>query len=389
MHIAKVDLLRGVAIITVFFFHCYLELFTSYVIPKFEDGFIVIDSLSYLFVSFSPISLGWSGVELFFIISGFLIHLNFLQSDKSFNITTFYSKRFWRIYPPYLLALLFFSISTPDAISYLRSGFGLIDFCLHALLTHNLTHRTFASINPSFWSLALEAQLYLLYPILLILRNKIGIKNVTLFFIFLSLLFLILQNTFVTENTKTLPIVRLFVHQSVLFYWFVWALGAYLAEVYHKKQRIFGNHAFRFVIFLFICFTFCKVNIYTAKFSIYIATIFWLSVFEWILYSEKVNINSSIIKSIISVGLCSYSIYLFHQPFLGKLLGIFDLSHINPYLKIVSILPVFLVIYIIAQVLYWFVELPSIELGKRIRSRKSQKKRPSSHTTISNNVSVE
>jgi peptidoglycan/LPS O-acetylase OafA/YrhL len=53
--------------------------------------------------------LGWVGVPIFFTVSGFCIHLSYQRSREN-GFKRFFTRRFFRIYPPYLLAVLFFGL---------------------------------------------------------------------------------------------------------------------------------------------------------------------------------------------------------------------------------------------------------------------------------------
>jgi peptidoglycan/LPS O-acetylase OafA/YrhL len=107
-------------------------------------------------------------VPLFFVISGFCIHYSFLRSGE-FNGRQFFWRRFWRIYPAYIVAVLIFSITKPAAIWPPMSSLQVVS---HVLFFHNVTFETFFGINSSFWSIAVEVQLYLLFPVLLLMAAQ-------------------------------------------------------------------------------------------------------------------------------------------------------------------------------------------------------------------------
>lgn len=103
-----IDVLRGIAILSVFGYHWHISQVDRYVqhngrVMMFQD--VTWDNL---YASFSPLNYGSYGVELFLVISGFLIHYNYLiRGAGRLNLNHYFSRRFWRIYPPYILVLFF------------------------------------------------------------------------------------------------------------------------------------------------------------------------------------------------------------------------------------------------------------------------------------------
>jgi peptidoglycan/LPS O-acetylase OafA/YrhL len=178
----KIDVLKGISILLVFAYHALLTLQSqqrTHPSFSFSSGILDVSSLSKKdwLIFISPYSYGFAGVQFFLLISGFLIHLSFLNSRKGFSVKVSFWKRFWRIYPPYLFVLLFFVLFFDSAQSLFDLQ-GIKNIVYHLLLIHNLDSTTIFQYNSSFWSLALEVQLYLLYPLVLILREKIGMKNI-------------------------------------------------------------------------------------------------------------------------------------------------------------------------------------------------------------------
>lgn len=110
---------------------------------------------------------GW-GVECFFVLSGFLITLLLLNSkSKHQSFTTalghFYSRRALRIFPAYYLVLLIGIMTYPP----MRDFFGWHAFYLSNL--YPLWHDTFTPVGAHFWSLAVEEQFYLFWPLVVLL----------------------------------------------------------------------------------------------------------------------------------------------------------------------------------------------------------------------------
>jgi peptidoglycan/LPS O-acetylase OafA/YrhL len=164
LHLAKVDVLRAVAILLVFSSHFEAGVMGPWQ-PHWQGMWAVADrQLNPLeAVLNATIFNGALGVYLFFVISGLCIRLS-QRNAGQFTIGEFYWRRFWRIYPPYLLILLLLVVFK-DVNVWHRPG--SVDFLTHLLLVHNFWGDFRLSISVPFWSLAYEAQLYLLYPVLL------------------------------------------------------------------------------------------------------------------------------------------------------------------------------------------------------------------------------
>jgi len=167
-HIVLIDYLRGIAIICVFLYHCLWPAYGIYTLPCqwLSRAFVAPAS----FIALLPAHFGFLGVPMFFVISGFCIHLSFKHQGQEWG--SFFVRRFFRIYPAYLAALLLFLL----VYSHDVHGFWF-QFKYHALLIHNFNQGTYHAINGSFWSISIEVQLYLIYPLLLWLVARFGWKR--------------------------------------------------------------------------------------------------------------------------------------------------------------------------------------------------------------------
>lgn len=101
----------------------------------------------------------WTGVDLFFVISGFVFGRPILSS--AINPGYFFTRRFFRIYPLYLVALMAYFLLAPAAPEK-------FDYFLHHLgFLQTLQSKQEAFyFNPAFWSLPVEVEYYLFVPIL-------------------------------------------------------------------------------------------------------------------------------------------------------------------------------------------------------------------------------
>src|SRR5262249_1397770 len=125
-------------------------------------------------------SYGYIGVYLFFVISGFCIHLRWAkakaagQANPQIDFIAFWKRRIRRLYPAYLAALVIYLVVLAYLGKVVLTPFAVYDTVIHLLMLHNLDERTCYSINGVFWTLAIEEQLYLAYFLLLYLRNRLG-----------------------------------------------------------------------------------------------------------------------------------------------------------------------------------------------------------------------
>ncbi len=122
-------------------------------------------------------SIGWIGVDLFFVLSGFLITDILLRTlgDKRY-LSNFYLRRVLRIFPLYYLCLILFLIILPklnlqfDVKYYTDNQVWLWTYLQNWLYAFNNPDQT-NTLN-HLWSLAVEEQFYLLWPLVILLIRK-------------------------------------------------------------------------------------------------------------------------------------------------------------------------------------------------------------------------
>jgi len=122
---------------------------------------------------------GWAGVDLFFVISGFVITLSALGSYEREGAgfkRTFLQRRLARIVPLYLLTgLIYLVFVNPYMIEHVDTTTLLARIFGHALFLQNLHPLTHGALNSPSWSTAVEMQFYLLMlaatPLLLRVRT--------------------------------------------------------------------------------------------------------------------------------------------------------------------------------------------------------------------------
>lgn len=217
----SIDALRGIAALGVVLYHAVWQ--TSNAVP---NNFFRWPVKLLQFVS----SFGYIGVFLFFVISGFCIHLQWAKSraqqqPQSIRFGSFWKRRFRRLYPPYIIAFALFMLMAALSTGINVTHFFVYDVVMHLLMLHNLDPNTCYSINGVFWTLAIEEQLYLAYFLLLVLRTRWG-WGPTLLICALARVgwFLFSHAAWVTTG------VGIPVPEGAASHWFTWALGAIAVE---------------------------------------------------------------------------------------------------------------------------------------------------------------
>jgi peptidoglycan/LPS O-acetylase OafA/YrhL len=118
---------------------------------------------------------GWSFVDLFFVLSGYLITTIILRGDESTTfLTSFYKRRILRIWPVYFLTLI--AVVLLNAVSprgYPMDGFWWnLFFVQNTSLYFGQEPALFIEAFSPSWSVAIEEQFYLVWPVLILLLGK-------------------------------------------------------------------------------------------------------------------------------------------------------------------------------------------------------------------------
>jgi peptidoglycan/LPS O-acetylase OafA/YrhL len=156
--IATIDGLRGIAIAAVVWFHLWQISWTWAVVP-------------YTNISLQPIAdAGFLGVALFFFISGFVIMLPYAQAHlagtRPPSWRHFFGRRALKIVPSYVLAIAV--MLALGAETYATSADAIKDVAFHLLFVHDWFAATNTTIDGVMWSLGVEIQFYVLFPLLVL-----------------------------------------------------------------------------------------------------------------------------------------------------------------------------------------------------------------------------
>ena len=338
----EIDGLRAIAVISVIFYHANVVIFDE---KLFKGGFI--------------------GVDIFFVISGYLITsliLRELNTTQSFSFINFYQRRVRRILLPLFFVML---LCFPVAWVYLDPG-NFIDFSKSILYSIGFSSnfyfwdmgQQYAAANSLLkpflhtWSLSIEEQYYIIFPIFLFIIFRY-LRNYLLLFLIVSFIFSILLADWGSKN-----------YPSATFYFLhsrAWELiaGSFLAfsEIYqhYKKNNLITQNSLSFIGFFIILFSIIFGKTHFPHPSFYtLAPV--LGVCLVILFSNKNTFISKILstKFFVGTGLISYSLYLWHYP-------IFAFARINELDpgNILNFLTLIIPIIILSILTYFFIEKPS------------------------------
>jgi peptidoglycan/LPS O-acetylase OafA/YrhL len=152
-YIPELQGLRGLAVLAVVIYHCH---------PRLQGTWLYYPSLW-----------GWAGVNLFFVLSGFLITSILLEArDKPHYFRNFYARRALRIWPVYLLVLAICYANAPWFVGLpVVEAIKAAPWWAYLLFLQNLFHLVLPPAIGQTWSLAIEEQYYFVWaPVVRFLR---------------------------------------------------------------------------------------------------------------------------------------------------------------------------------------------------------------------------
>ncbi|MEM0927700.1 MAG: acyltransferase family protein [Pseudomonadota bacterium] len=286
----EIDGLRAVAVVPVILFHAGLEVFGG----------------------------GFVGVDVFFVISGYLITtilINDLEKGN-FSITRFYERRARRILPALFFVIavtfpLFFIFLLPDELAnYSRSIVAVSFFVSNILFWRETGYFAAASEEQPLlhtWSLAVEEQYYLLFPVFLLLLWAAGRDRVFWTIVAIALMSLALSEW----GWRHKPDANFYLAPTRAWELFAGSLAAFMVA----KHGVRGNNTLSAVGLTAIIVSIFFYGSGTPFPSVY-ALLPVIGVVLIILFAGKDTYTARILstKPMVGIGLISYSAYLWHQP---------------------------------------------------------------------------
>jgi peptidoglycan/LPS O-acetylase OafA/YrhL len=202
-YIPELQGLRGLAVLAVVFYHCH---------PRLEGTRFHYASLW-----------GWAGVNLFFVLSGFLITSILLEArEKPHYFRNFYGRRALRIWPVYLLVLVVVYLSAPWFIGpTIAAAVKSAPWLAYIFFVQNLFHLALPPAIGPTWSLAIEEQYYFLWaPLVRFLRRPWALATVLV-------AALIVSPVFRLANLRWMTLTHTLIHLDGIALGSLLALGLY------------------------------------------------------------------------------------------------------------------------------------------------------------------
>ncbi len=306
---------------------------------------------------------GFIGVDIFFVISGFLISLILLGdlNKNRFSFVVFYSRRILRIFPALLTVLIICFLAGylslfPDEYKQIgKHAAGGAGFIANLMLWSEVGYFDNASeLKPllHLWSLGVEEQFYIVWPPLMLVIWKSNLR-----FLKLALIIGVTSFLFSVYCTYTNPVQAFYSPLSRL--WELLAGGVLAYLVVHNQYIVRSHHNLQSFTGITLIVVALFVIQKTSKFPGLLALLPVLGAFLLISAGPNGWVNRKILsnKILVSIGLISYPLYLWHWPLLSFLrIGDADGTYRDvPMLhrSIAVILAVFL-----AWITYRFIERP-------------------------------
>ena len=334
---------------------------------------VVAVLLFHFFHDLFPWLAGYKGVDVFFVISGYLIigHINKSARENEFSLLTFYAKRIVRLFPALLILLFivfglgYMFLLSEEFLSLAKYIFGSIFFFTNIISWGvifgdgegvNYFHVN-AEVKPllHMWSLGVEEQFYATFPLLVVLLIALK-RRILPYLALLTLLSAMLSFAF----SGVMPGATFYLLPTR--FWEI-GLGGIIAIAAQNKSWI---NEFRF---RFKCNIWIGIILICASLSFQFNSFPFLDIVLAVLGAACILINTKqegfsnlILNNRVTdvVGRISYPLYIFHFPVIASYAivgGIFTVSQ-----KI----GVLILLFIFSYIVYRFVEIPFAKAPRRL-----------------------
>lgn len=301
---------------------------------------------------------GKYGVELFFVISGFILALPFalhyLRDARRVELKSYFVRRLTRLEPPYIIAMVVLFIAAGLTVKYTHSG--LLNHLIASLFyMHNISYGELNRINAVAWSLEIEVQFYILVPLLtkiFTLRNKTKRRMILAFVILAGGLS---RYLFYGQGGHF--------QETIIFYSQYFLCGFLLADIFILEWEQKPKHHSGWDIVSFLgwpaLFILWESDFATNLFFPFAILILYIAAFRGVFFNKFFR-N----RWITAIGGMCYTIYLWHYPWISLIgrhtvkLSLTENYFVNILFQAVLLIPVILAGSI---VLFVLIERPCMD----------------------------
>jgi peptidoglycan/LPS O-acetylase OafA/YrhL len=387
-YIKSLDGLRAIAIILVMSFHAELTHF------------------------------GWFGVQLFFVLSGFLITGILWKEKQNETSLSFKFKKFWvrrslRIFPLYFGYLLFITLAYIlfHFPSY-YSNYAPYLFTYTFNYTRSLPQWQGNPLFTHLWSLSIEEQFYLFFPVIVFLCPPKFIKYLMLVIIAVSPVTRFLLGEYYTSKGLSQPVVADAVYWNTLSHLDAFFMGGIipvlsLDKKIKKPQRIFFIALLIAVVAGLINFIYTdsgsyyfndlgynhgQTQLYEHVWNYTVLNLLFSSFILCIVSANSNKVFASIRKVLetnwmVNIGKVSYGMYLFHWAILVYVCNRFFTTE-NLALKTLLFIPYVIIVYLLATVSFKLYESRFLKLKDSLFSKKKNNKKAQVLSSITDESAI-
>ncbi len=309
-----IDSLRAIAILFVVIFHYTYHYDAEYLLRN--------DNWSFEFGKY-----GWSGVDIFFVVSGYCIGMTIIKTK---NFSEFIVRRFARLYPAYLVAgfltLIFYNFfELPGREVDWHTGF------MNLIFANFIPGLNYQYIDGIYWALIVEIKFYLFFGLLFFIIKDLT-KSIYLWF-----LLCLIGNIILIIDSKTyIFFTSIFPHANLFLFGLL---------IYNFKQT---SLTFKISIVLYLIVS-LLINERYEDFEIYFILVLF---FVFFVLQKKMNFN---FKFLSYIGLVSYTWYLIHNA-----IGIILIRELNNLgLQNISVFIAIIFTFILSMLIYNLIEIRS------------------------------
>jgi len=327
------------------------------------DGLRGLAIIGVIAVHATGFGAGQFGVQLFFLISGFI--LTYVASKDIFYPTSFFIKRFFRLAPLYYITLIIcyligFNNQLEESVPI--KALDISNLVWHISFLHGLHPDYLRSIIGIYWSLTPEVVFYLFFPLLFLLSGKSLVKCLVAALLLAP--FAAPLGRLIFGNTAA---VGLWIPKSPIVNMYLFIFGMLV----YKYPDFFKKNVWKYIAFIAAAlFLMCATG-YGIRVANNISRVFFVNYnygyvllsFPFLVYSDyflvKIIFNNSLTSLI---GKISYSAFLLHGIVIAAIKNIFPIR--IPLM--IEFTLIMIITVLVCYLSYIYIEQPMIGLGSKI-----------------------